>query len=317
MRFRLSSKHRRPLSSPTRRSLRNTYLNLLFTCTFTRQAQGVDNLLWLDTCYPLIHLYRQQLSSLEKGLSARGKGGRDANGPGDGSAAGGGAGKGGKGAAQAKRGNTVEYRKTVSEFRKFLAAEEAFWQELASRLVRVYGLDEARPHLAALGISADPESFSNTTGSTSFDSTDSGSGGMMRVAGAAGADAGKAALQAASVPGNRDRVLEIVHKALICCGDLARYRELYNDARSRSADADGPARGGGRGRGRGGAQGGKDGKTKPRKDFSKAAACYEQSRLLIPDNGEWVTNWMTDVRMHWRGVDAGWLPGVVEVPSRS
>lgn len=80
----------------------------------------------------------------------------------------------------------------------------------------------------------------------------------------------------------RNKAVPLAHKALICYGDLARYRELYNDAGGPKKDA---ASGGGgrRSKGKGG-----EATTAPErkvKNWSRAAECYHQARLLLPDNG--------------------------------
>lgn len=90
----------------------------------------------------------------------------------------------------------------------------------------------------------------------------------------------------------RAAVLPLAHKALVCFGDLARYAELYSDA-----GAAGPApAAGGAGPGRKGGRGGRGGKggaaaqavaaaERRSKSYVKAAECYNQARLLLPDNG--------------------------------
>lgn len=81
----------------------------------------------------------------------------------------------------------------------------------------------------------------------------------------------------------RADVLPLAHKALICFGDLARYSELYSETQAA------PAADAGRGRGRGGKRGGGKGPAaadRRTKTYTRAAECYNQARLLLPDNGE-------------------------------
>jgi hypothetical protein len=77
--------------------------------------------------------------------------------------------------------------------------------------------------------------------------------------------------------------LAILTKVVICLGDIARYRELYNESggRPKAGQEDNvPAK---RGRTRRGGQAGIE-IARPR-DYSKAQQCYEQARLLMPYDG--------------------------------
>ena len=81
----------------------------------------------------------------------------------------------------------------------------------------------------------------------------------------------------------RSKAVPLAHKALICFGDLARYRELYDEAGGPKKVA-ASSEGGRRGKGKGG-----EATAAPErkiKNWSRAAECYHQARLLIPDNGE-------------------------------
>ncbi|GAA5902361.1 hypothetical protein JCM5296_003121 [Sporobolomyces johnsonii] len=148
----------------------------------------------------------------------------------------------------------VARRKLLHSFRQFLGAEEEFWRTLCGRLAsRLY--PEEADELRGLGIIA--SAFSAT-------SEDDAGDAEPRT------EEQKKAL--------RTGVLPLAHKALICFGDLARYSELYSDG-SGTGTAALKERGGKRG----GKQGG--GAERKVKTFTKAAECYYQARLLIPDNG--------------------------------
>lgn len=87
-------------------------------------------------------------------------------------------------------------------------------------------------------------------------------------------------------PAEHESRLAILSKAIVCLGDIARYRELYNEAggRPKAGHEDGtaPAKRGGRGR-RGGIPGFD---SIPRaRNYDKAIQCYEQARLLVPYEG--------------------------------
>lgn len=81
---------------------------------------------------------------------------------------------------------------------------------------------------------------------------------------------------------DRARAIPLAHKALICYGDLARYRELYNESGSSKRDVAGDAGASQRGGKRGKVDAALDKKSR---NWSKAAECYHQARVLIPDNG--------------------------------
>lgn len=76
----------------------------------------------------------------------------------------------------------------------------------------------------------------------------------------------------------RDKILPLVHKALICFGDLARYREVYNETSATSGNASGGRKESKKGNGR-------KPEEKKVKNWARAAECYLQARLLLPENG--------------------------------
>ncbi|GAA97893.1 uncharacterized protein L969DRAFT_52924 [Mixia osmundae IAM 14324] len=149
-------------------------------------------------------------------------------------------------------------RRLIHSFRAFLKTEETFWAELLARIVSRHDLKDARSSLIALDIPlgdwhAQPlESLGR--GSTV------GAGLGTRPA-------------AANATGERARLahahaVQLCYKALICYGDLARYSQLYNsDGLKKPATS------------------GSNGEAKREKNWSRGAECYEQARLLLPDNG--------------------------------
>lgn len=146
-------------------------------------------------------------------------------------------------------------------FRQFLSKEEDFWRTICGRLASRL-LPEEADELRSLGIIASAFSFSSEEGIGAppprADDDDDDE------------DATRA---------RRTAVLPLVHKALICFGDLARYSELYSEEPPKPAVT-------ANGRGRGG-KGGKQAQQPSVKvrNFSKAAECYNKARLLLPDNG--------------------------------
>lgn len=161
-------------------------------------------------------------------------------------------------------------RKLQTKFRSFLASEESWWAGFALRLVREYGLHEAKPALLALNItSPDP---SNPAADVS------------RLAISSPADI----LAQESMPaGQREKKLLLLHKVLICLGDLARYKEQYNENGNRpKAGQNGHTDDWKPRRGRGGKKNTNDSREPKPRDYTRAVECYQQARLLIPDNGE-------------------------------
>ncbi|SNX86288.1 uncharacterized protein MEPE_04997 [Melanopsichium pennsylvanicum] len=219
-----------------RRNLRNTWLNLLFTCTFTREAQPVDGFIWNDTSYSLISAYRSYIFAaqnlVDPTLQPPGRRAKSA-----------------QDAARVK-----------SEYRKFLMDEELFWQELVGRLVRLFSLDEARSNLEVLGIDVDSDRDTSVSSSLPTDSYASRATRRDN-------EPDDNLSQAALLPAKRIHIITLLHKFLIFCGDLARYRELS----AHDHEHDSP--------------GNKNTHRLPRYDFSRASAFYEQARLILPDQG--------------------------------
>lgn len=160
----------------------------------------------------------------------------------------------------------VEHRKLVQRFRQFLADEQKFWTQLVLRLRRLFGLSEGQTALQKLGVNveelnASPEAATETAhdrGRNHFQFPPE--------------DASRALIS--ETEPERKAHLSILSKALICLGDIARYRELYSDGNGNRTEEDGR-------RGRN-----KHGEMPPRpKNYEKAQACYEEARLLVPEEG--------------------------------
>ncbi len=164
----------------------------------------------------------------------------------------------------------VEYRKLVQRFRQFLAEEEKFWAQVITRYQRSFALDEARPALLALEIIP-------ATGSVDNDATSPNGRNHFQFP---RADPDVSVVP--TTPEQRESRLSILSKALVCLGDIARYREQYNEGggRGKIGHDEFPRRGRNR---RGGASGGES-LPRPR-NYTKARQCYEQARLLVPHDG--------------------------------
>lgn len=154
----------------------------------------------------------------------------------------------------------VEHRKLVHRYRQYLAGEERFWMQLIARLHEQFALHEADHILARLGIT----STDDAPGSRShfqFPAPPTGSGPSSDAT-------------------ERDGYIAILAKALVCLGDLARYRELASDAGPRRQD-DTSKRGGRSNRGK---QPTMSVDVAP-KTLDKSRSLYEAARSLAPDDG--------------------------------
>jgi hypothetical protein len=140
-----------------------------------------------------------------------------------------------------------DLKKVLTRFRQALASEEGFYRVLISRLVRHFGMEQiCGAVLAGVGLSP-----GGGTGSGMPEKTD---------------DAGMSEL---SLEERRDKA-GLVYKALICLGDIERYKEQYSDEYRRDRSGmDRRAKGDG-----------VDAR------FGKARTYYDVARALVPEDGE-------------------------------
>ena len=184
----------------------------------------------------------------------------------------------------------VEYRKLLQRFRSFLSDEEKFWTQLVLRLRRLFDLREAQPSLVALGLLAENDDGTSTSNIAVASSTaDAGEvrDGVVHITNANGRNHFQFPPEDLSITfpptssEDKSTKMAILSKALICLGDIARYRELYSESggRPRAGHEEGPSR---RGRNRRGSAN----DTSPKaRSYDKAQQCYEQARSLVPDEG--------------------------------
>lgn len=253
----------------------------------TKKVRPVDavTLLWLETSHAVIHLYRQRISAMDKTLEAANRSRRQPPAPRESSSkipadgATGPAPGGGAGPKDDRNVGPVARRKLVNSFRSFLGKEEDFWKDLFVQLVQTFGIAEAQGALEALRLP-----LGSTTGTEDdemFGLLIGGGHGRERSVGQA-RDATAVARKAIE----REQALLLVHKALICFGDLARYRELYSEPPASSSKKPGAEQGRKGGRRGGRNTGGKDTSgVGGERNWARASECYHQARLLIPDNG--------------------------------
>lgn len=162
----------------------------------------------------------------------------------------------------------VEYRKLIHRFRQFLAEESKFWTSFIIRIVRVFDLQSSHAALATLGITVSSDNLPDAS------PTRNGRRNLFP---------NEDATEPPS-PTQKEQKLVMLSKALVCLGDIARYREHYNEGGGRpraGKDFHDDAKSTSRGRGRRGAA-----ELLPRpRNYSKAQECYERARLLVPDVG--------------------------------
>ncbi|KAH9034927.1 hypothetical protein EDB84DRAFT_49678 [Lactarius hengduanensis] len=228
-----------------RRNLQKQYLLLLLTHPNARESKDAETHMWMQTSYALISIYKTRITALEHALRETGIQRQH---------------------PRAQRPGPVEHRKLVQRFKQFLSTEEKFWTQLVVRIQRQFALSEARSALATLSITADVEPDS--------DGADAGKHDHFRFPSEPASNSSLQPLTSAQRTSRR----ATLSKALVVLGDLARYREQYNESAARSRG--GPERGGRNTRGRGSQA------DQPRaKTYDKARACYECARDLMPDEG--------------------------------
>ena len=154
----------------------------------------------------------------------------------------------------------VARRKLLQQFQKFLNGEQEFWKIIVNRLASRLTPSE-QLELRPLGIIATRYDDTNTSSQPEEEEVSEEEKKRRRL-----------------------EVLPLVHKTLICFGDLARYIEYNSDSPTPAPAA---ATGGKGGRNRGGKKNEAVGRsTAVVKNYTKAAECYRQANLLLPDDGK-------------------------------
>jgi len=151
----------------------------------------------------------------------------------------------------------VARRKLLQQFQKFLHQEQEFWRIVVQRLASRLTLAE-QTELRPLGIIATRYDDTNTTSQEE-----------------------EIELSEEEHRRRRLEVLPLVHKTLICFGDLERYIEYNSDSPTPA-----PQGGGKGGKNRGGKKNESSRGANTVKSYTKAAECYRQANLLLPDDGE-------------------------------
>ena len=262
--------------------LRRNCLRLLLLHPYALESKDAENVLWMQTSYAFISVYKQRITHLDRAIHSGPRQNQQQQGQGQGQSQGQGQGQGqGQQQGRGHGGHgVVEYRKLLQRFRQFLADEEKFWIQLIVRIRRIFQLDDAQGVLSELGIV--PEEPSAEGGPPKRNHFQFPSDAEIAAA---------APSLTPSTREQRDSRMAILSKALVCLGDIERYKEQYNEAggRPRAGHEDGPpaasANGNQKGRGKKGANGPQPPVMPRMRNYDKAQQCYQQARLLLPQDG--------------------------------
>lgn len=226
-------------------SLRRVIMKVMFTYPDDPVISKLEVSLWIDTSHTLIDRYRKLVAEMQAKIAKAADTNRTR--------------EQGRG-TRFKQGEVgvVALRKLLNRFRGFLGSEEKFWTQLATRFARTFRLSEAEPAIAALSLLAtDPEDLVQT----------------------ADVEASVFELEHAVEPASNAKKLLFLQKCLISLGDLARYREQYNEqggrpyaGRESHDETRKPGKRGGKG-------------VPHPKDYSKSLGFYQQAKLLLPNEG--------------------------------
>lgn len=263
------------------RNLRTAHVLLLVEHWTQPAAQNIDQL-WMTTSYWLITAYRTLIADVERkvGAATAGSGGEGPRRPSRRVA-------GMEGADRERESGPVELRKILQRFQRFLTTEITFYQWLIRKVIVRFDLfgkhmngGELKGYLEMLreGLETsdqpsqgDEASFSARRGSSEEE--------PHRPDRLATIDSTPLHLSREET----QKKLHLVHKALLCLGDISRYKEQYGPERERKRIERGGAGSGG---GRNGKAGPAGGRVKEQEErFERAKRYYAVAKGVLPDNG--------------------------------
>lgn len=242
-------------------------MNLLLVHPTARESKDVENHLWMQTSYAFISSYKQRIATLDRAIQNNQR--QQQQPP-----------------PRQNNHGPVEHRKLTQRFRQFLAEEDKFWTQLVLRLYRLFDLHESYPALRAINVLGETDDVVAPASAAEGPNVETRDGVMH---GSHGRNhfqfppEDPSAFFAPTTPEERATRMAILTKAVICLGDIARYRELYNESggRPKAGHEDGASARRGRNR-----RGGVATETLPRqRTYERAQLCYEQARLLLPYEG--------------------------------
>lgn len=286
-----------------RKNLRRLYLRLLLVEPYAKESKDAETHLWMQTSYQFISQYKQKLSNLDRVLQQQGRPPRRSRAPQDENSD--------QQPQDQRKHGPVEHRKLMQRFRQFLAEEEKFWIRFVSRYHRQFNIPEARPVLVELGeisptvniripelgdtsdgVAAGP-AVANSEANVENENNAAGNGTTRPPRDHFGFPPEDAI--ASQPPHDIDDAerhaagLAIISKALVCLGDIARYREFHNESggRPKAGHEDGPGVGPARrGRSRRGGPNGSGLEQVARaRTYNRSISLYEHARALVPSDG--------------------------------
>ncbi|KAI0080446.1 hypothetical protein K474DRAFT_1723038 [Panus rudis PR-1116 ss-1] len=243
-------------------NLRRQYLRLLLLYPYAKDSKDAETHLWMQTSYSLISIFKQRISTLDRAIFSPPRHPPQTQSRQE--------------QQQQNQRNFVEYRKLLQRFRQFLADEERFWGQLLLRLYRNFAIDAAEPALTALGLLPEDEppiADGAPSRRNQFQFPPESDSVIEELL--------------PTTTAQRESRLTTFSKALVCLGDLARYKEQYNEAggRPRAGHEEGPpANPPTKSRGKKGPP--NHIQLLPRmRNYDRAKLCYDQARLLTPHDG--------------------------------
>ena len=217
-----------------RHSLRRRYLSLLLLHPYANEAKDAETHLWMQTSYSFITVYKQRIAAIDRAIQ-----------------------HGARPGPNNQRGHgPVEHRKLTQRFRQFLADEDKFWAQFAARFRRAFALREANHAFLELKLATQDELEGKEDARNRHHFPD------------------PPPYTEPMTDEQRHSRLSILSKALICMGDIARYREQYNESGGRQHELLAPLK-----RERGGRRG------RNKEPNLNRRSCYERARRLVPDDG--------------------------------
>ncbi|KAF7336129.1 hypothetical protein MVEN_02160100 [Mycena venus] len=233
-----------------RKNLRRQYLHLLLLHPTAREARDVGTHLWMQTSYAFIALYKQRLQVAPRQHHQHNNNNNNNN--------------ANSNHNNNNNGGPVETRKLLQRFRQFLADEERFWRALVLRVQRAYKI------VLPPNVSLPPELLGS--GANNNEEEPQGQGAEDSRMNHFGFPAHAA--DALTLTVDARTAASVLSKALVCLGDIARYREQYKVPPGAN--------------GKGGKFGPGKGKMylgEPRPNFSRPRALYLAAHALSPGEG--------------------------------
>ncbi|KAK7013256.1 hypothetical protein R3P38DRAFT_2546463, partial [Favolaschia claudopus] len=225
-----------------RKNLRRRYLHLLLLHPNARESRDAGTYLWMQTSYAFIALYKQRLNSNSRPQNNHNNNNQRHN----------------------NSNNPVETRKLLQRFRQFLADEDRFWRALVLRVQRAYEIGPFAPHVnlppeLVVGSGAAAEEEEHRHGATEDRMNHFGFPSAAAVSSAA----------ETMMSVDDKTACSVLSKALVCLGDIARYREQYKMPPGKNPNAKKQ----------------QQVYIEPRPNYSRAKALYTAAHALAPEEG--------------------------------